>query len=120
MLKMGKDTNYQAKLGLRGMRTVGKVVERRKANAERLIDQLDEKLHFQKPANDQVYSNFMLVTVLTPDLKYFSERLLKAGIDTKHLYMRDCSRMFEGAGDFPNAVRAEQAGRHPGASRRAP
>ena len=106
--KTGRYTNYQAILGLRGMKTVGEVVANRKANAERLIDQLGERLHFQKPANDDVYANFMLVTVLTDELQAFSERLLRAGIDTKHLYMRDCSGMFEGAGDFPNAVRAEK------------
>ena len=106
--KMGRYTNYQARLGLRGMKTVGSVVESRKANAERLIDQLGEQLHFQTPISDDVYSNFMLVTVLTDELDAFSARLLKKGIDTKHLYMRDCSRMFEGAGDFPNAVRAEK------------
>lgn len=106
--KMGRYTNYQAKLGLRGMKTVRSVVEARKANAERLIDQLGERLHFQKPAHDGVYSNFMLVTVLTDELQAFSKRLLRAGIDTKHLYMRDCSGMFEGAGSFPNAARAEK------------
>ncbi len=106
--KMGRYTNYQARLGLRGMKTVGDLVANRKRNAERLIDRLGGQLHFQKPASDNVYSNFMLVTVLTPELKSFADRLLRAGIDTKHLYMRDCSRMFEGAGDFPNAVRAEK------------
>lgn len=106
--KMGRYTNYQARLGLRGMKTAANVVASRKANAERLIDRLDKHLHFQKPAGDHVYSNYMLVTVLTPDLKAFSNRLLRAGIDTKYLYMRDCSGMFEGAGNFPNAVRAEK------------
>lgn len=106
--KMGRYTNYQARLGLRGMKTVGSVVASRKANAERLIDQLGEKLHFQQPAGPNVYSNYMLVTVLTAELKAFADRLLRNGVDTKHLYMRDCSGMFEGAGEFPNAVRAEQ------------
>ena len=106
--KMGRYTNYQASLGLRGMNTVGQVVASRRANAERLIDQLDEKLQFQKPAGDGVDSNYMLVTVMTGELSALAGRLLRAGVDTKHLYMRDCSGMFEGAGDFPNAVRAEK------------
>lgn len=106
--KMGRYTNYQARLGLRGMQTVGDVVASRRANAERLIDQLGEKLRFQKPAGDNVDSNFMLVTAMVDDLHKFSARLLRAGVDTKHLYMRDCSGMFEGAGDFPNAVAAEK------------
>lgn len=50
----------------------------------------------------------MLVTVLTDELGALAGRLLRAGVDTKHLYMRDCSGMFEGAGDFTNAVRAEK------------
>ena len=106
--KMGRYTNYQARLGLRGMQTVGDVIARRRANAERLIDQLDEQIKFQKPFADNVDANYMLVTVLTDELSALAGRLLRAGIDTKHLYMRDCSGMFEGAGDFPNAVRAEK------------
>ena len=106
--KMGRYTNYQARLGLRGMQTVGDVVECRRANAERLIDQLGEQIRFQKPIADNVNVNYMLVTVLTDDLSALAGRLLRAGVDTKHLYMRDCSGMFEGAGDFPNAVRAEK------------
>jgi dTDP-4-amino-4,6-dideoxygalactose transaminase len=106
--KMGRYTNYQARLGLRGMQTVGDVVARRRANAERLIDQLDEQIKFQKPFADNVDANYMLVTVLTDELSALAGRLLRAGIDTKHLYMRDCSGMFDGAGDFPNAVRAEK------------
>jgi len=106
--KMGRYTNYQARLGLRGMQIVGDVVERRRANAERLIDQLGEQFRFQKPIAGNVDANYMLVTVLTDELSALAGRLLRAGVDTKHLYMRDCSGMFEGAGDFPNAVRAEK------------
>jgi len=106
--KMGRYTNYQARLGLRGMRTVDDVVARRRANAERLIDQLDGQIQFQKPFADHVNANYMLVTVLTDELSTLASRLLRAGVDTKHLYMRDCSGMFEGAGDFPNALRAEK------------
>ena len=106
--KMGRYTNYQARLGLRGMKTVGDVVANRRANAERLIDQLDEKLKFQKPDGPHVDSNYMLVTAMTEELHALAARLLRVGVDTKHLYMRDCSGMFEGAGDFPNAVAAEK------------
>jgi dTDP-4-amino-4,6-dideoxygalactose transaminase len=106
--KMGRYTNYQARLGLRGMKTVGDTVARRRKNAEQLIDQLDERVRFQKPAGDNVDSNYMLVTVMTAELHALAARLLRAGIDTKHLYMRDCSGMFEGAGEFPNAVAAEK------------
>jgi perosamine synthetase len=106
--KMGRYTNYQARLGLRSMKSVDDTVARRRANAERLIDQLDEKIHFQKPIGANVDSNYMLVTAMTGELHALTARLLRAGIDTKHLYMRDCSGMFEGTGDFPNAVRAEK------------
>ena len=106
--KMGRYTNYQAKLGLRGMQTVGDVVASRRANAERLIDQLDEKMRFQKPAGANVDSNYMLVTAMTGELHELAGRLLRVGVDTKHLYMRDCSGMFEDAGDFPHAVTAEK------------
>ena len=106
--KMGRYTNYQARLGLRGMQTVGGVVASRRENAERLIDQLDERLRFQKPAGDNVDSNYMLVTVMTDDLHAMAAKLLRVGVDTKHLYMCDCSGMFDGVGDFPNAVDAEK------------
>jgi dTDP-4-amino-4,6-dideoxygalactose transaminase len=106
--KMGKYTNYQAGLGLSGMATVEDVVQRRRRNAERLISNLEDVMQFQKPAGPQVTANYMLVTALVENLGEVADKLLKAGVDTKHMYMRDCSRMFDGAGDFPNAVRAEK------------
>lgn len=106
--KMGRYNNYQARLGLRGMKTVADVVASRRANAERLIDQLDERIRFQKPIGPNVDSNYMLVTAMTDELHALAARLLRVGVDTKHLYMRDCSGMFDGAGDFPNAVAAEK------------
>ncbi len=106
--KMGRYNNYQARLGLRGMISVGDVVANRRANAEHLIDQLDEKLRFQKPIGSNVDSNYMLVTAMTDELHALAARLLRVGVDTKHLYMRDCSGMFDGAGDFPNAIAAEK------------
>jgi dTDP-4-amino-4,6-dideoxygalactose transaminase len=106
--KMGRYTNYQARLGLQAMRTAGEVVARREALAMRLIDQLRGKLQFQEPAKPDVFANFMLVTALVPDLASVSARLLRAGIDTKHLYMRDCSGIFDTGETFPNAARAER------------
>jgi dTDP-4-amino-4,6-dideoxygalactose transaminase len=50
----------------------------------------------------------MLVTAIVPNLSELSQRLLKEGIDTKHLYMRDCSRMLDDSAVFPNAARAEK------------
>ncbi len=50
----------------------------------------------------------MLVTVLAKKLSQLAAALLKKGVDSKHLYMRDCSRMFEGERSFPNAERAEK------------
>ncbi len=106
--KMKRYTNYQAGLGLRAMQTVGDVVARREANAMRLIDQLGDQLDFQRPAGPDVVANFMLVTALVPDIPEVSARLLRAGIDTKYLYMRDCSGIFDTGEKFPNAARAER------------
>jgi len=108
--KMGRYTNYQARLGLRQLETILARNERRTANAERLIGQLDGKIPLQKPvlADADNYSNFMLVSVLTNKLSDFTAALLRRGVDSKHLYMRDCSRMFEGEKPFPNAARAEK------------
>jgi dTDP-4-amino-4,6-dideoxygalactose transaminase len=108
--KMGRYTNYQARLGLRQMKSIEARNQRRSANAERLISQLDGKIPLQKPLSTKngSYANFMLVTVLASKLKALSAALLKRGVDTKHLYMRDCSRMFEGEKSFPNAARAER------------
>lgn len=106
--KMKRYTNYQAGLGLRAMKTVGDVVARREANAMRLIGQLQDQIHFQQPAGPDVDANFMLVTALVPDIPDVATRLLRAGIDTKHLYMRDCSGIFDTGEVFPNAARAER------------
>jgi dTDP-4-amino-4,6-dideoxygalactose transaminase len=106
--KMGRYTNYQAGLGLDGMQTVGETVRRRQANAERLIENLRDIIRFQQPAKSDVVANYMLVSAIVPNLRKLSRELLKAGIDTKHLYMRDCSRILDDAGTFPNAARAER------------
>lgn len=110
--KMGAYTNYQARLGLKQMRTAEDLNVRRKANAERLIGQLRGKVKFQEPAGPTVNANYMLATALIPNLREVAARLLRAGIDTKHLYMRDCSRMFENTEPFPNAARAEREALH--------
>jgi len=108
--KMGRYTNYQARLGLRQLKTIEQRNLRRTVNAERLISQLDGKIPLQKPLSTEQGSNanFMLATVLASSLKKLAAALLKRGVDSKHLYMRDCSRMFEGEADFPNAARAER------------
>jgi len=108
--KMGRYTNYQARLGLRQLETIEARNQRRTDNAERLIDQIDGKIPLQKPmsTNPGDYANFMLVSVLAANLSELAAALLKKGVDTKHLYMRDCSRMFEGEQPFPNAARAEK------------
>lgn len=110
--KMGRYTNYQARLGLKQMLTAAEMNTRRTANAERLIGQLRDRLKFQEPAGPDVSANYMLVTALVPRIQEVSARLLRAGVDTKHLYMRDCSRMFDGSQPFPNAARAEKEALH--------
>ena len=106
--KMGRYTNYQARLGLEQMRHAAARDARRTANAERLINRLQDRLHFQQPAGADASANYMLVTVLVPRLQEVADQLLRSGIDTKHHYMRDCSGMFETGGTFPNAARAER------------
>ena len=49
----------------------------------------------------------MLVTALFPKMETVARELLKRGVDTKHHYMRDCSRLLEGGEAFPRAARAE-------------
>jgi len=110
--KMGRYTNYQAKLGLKQMHSADKLNERRTANAERLIGQLRDQVKFQEPAGPDVAANYMLVTSLMPNLQDVAAQLLKNGVDSKHLYMRDCSRMFKNEKAFPNAARAEKEALH--------
>ncbi|MCW8873232.1 MAG: aminotransferase class I/II-fold pyridoxal phosphate-dependent enzyme [Xanthomonadales bacterium] len=106
--KMGRYTNYQARLGLAQMKHAAARDAVRTANAERLIGQLRDRLQFQEPAGDHVTANYMLVAALVPNMHEVSYQLLRKGIDTKHHYMRDCSGMFETGDTFPNAVRAER------------
>jgi dTDP-4-amino-4,6-dideoxygalactose transaminase len=110
--KMGRYTNYQARLGLKQMLAAAGLNARRTANAERLIGQLRDRVKFQEPAGPDVTANYMLVTALMPRMQEVSTQLLRAGVDTKHLYMRDCSRMFDDNQNFPNAARAEREALH--------
>ena len=110
--KMGQYTNYQARLGLKQMQSAVSLNERRTVNAERLKSLLRDQVTFQQPEGPDVVANYMLVTSLMPNLRDVAARLLKVGVDTKHLYMRDCSRMFDKNADFPNAARAEAEALH--------
>lgn len=106
--KMGRYTNYQARLGQQQMPSAIKLNERRTSNAERLKSQLRGKVVFQEPTGPDVTANYMLVASLMPRLREVAAELLRSGVDSKHLYMRDCSRMFDEQADFPNAARAER------------
>ncbi len=106
--RLGKFTNYQAKLGARQMELIAPLSVRRNENAQRLIGQLEDVVRFQQPAGPDVTANYMLVTALFENMRQVSRALLQKGVDTKHLYMRDCSGMFEGEAPFPNAARAER------------
>ena len=106
--RLGKFTNYQAKLGARQMETISPLSVRRNENAERLISQLEDVVQFQRPAGPDVTANYMLVTALFENMQEISSALLKQGVDTKHHYMRDCTGMFEGSDPFENAARAER------------
>lgn len=110
--KMGRYTNYQARLGLKQMESAAELDQRRTANAERLISRLRDRVRFQEPAGPDVAANYMLVTALMPNLREVATQLLQSGVDSKHLYMRDCSRMFQNSDSFPNAARAEREALH--------
>jgi dTDP-4-amino-4,6-dideoxygalactose transaminase len=105
--RLGRYTNYQARLGLAQMETVKGLLDKRVHNARRLIDRLKPGVHFQTNNRPGVESNFMLVTALFPRMEEVAAELLRRGVDTKRHYMRDCSRLLEGEQDFPLAVRAE-------------
>jgi perosamine synthetase len=106
--RMGRYTAYQAKLGLAQMEITKAALAKRLANATRLIDRLSDKVRFQVNDAPGVHSNFMLVTALFPDMEQMANRLLKLGVDTKHHYMRDCSRLLEDGPSFPLAAQAER------------
>jgi dTDP-4-amino-4,6-dideoxygalactose transaminase len=106
--RMGRFTNYQALLGLDQMRTVLPQLERRIANAERLMDRLGDIVTFQRNRDPDVRSNYMLVTALMPRMQEVARHLLRAGVDSKHHYMRDCSGIAEDAEPMPRSARAER------------
>jgi len=105
--RLGRYTNYQAGLGLAQMETVKGLLDKRVHNARLLIDRLTPGVHFQTNNRPGVESNFMLVTALFPRMEEVAAELLRRGVDTKHHYMRDCSKLLDGEPDFPLAVRAE-------------
>ena len=106
--RMGRYTNYQASLGLDQMQIILPQLERRVANAERLMGPLKDSVKFQSHDVDDVTSNYMLVTALFPQMQAMARRLLELGVDTKHHYMRDCSALLEDGGSFPRAAQAER------------
>lgn len=106
--RLGRYTNYQARLGLRQMERLEPMARRRNANAELLIDRLHQRVAFQLPAGPEVAPNYMLVTALFPNMLQVSRALLRRGIDTKHHYMRDCSKMLADGESAPNSERAER------------
>jgi len=106
--RMGRFTTYQAMLGLDQMRSITPMLDRRIANAERLIRHLAGLIRFQRSNDPDVRSNYMLVTALMPRMQEVSKRLLELGVDTKHHYMRDCTAIGDGGGSFPRAARAER------------
>ena len=120
--RMGRYTNYQAQLGLSQMEAAAGLVEQRVRNAEYLISRLRHVVRFQTHDAPDVFSNYMLVTALFPKMLEMAHALLKRGVDTKHHYMRDCSRLLEDGGDFPLAAQAEREVLHlpafPGLSER--
>jgi dTDP-4-amino-4,6-dideoxygalactose transaminase len=106
--RMGRFTNYQARLGLAQIKATQGLLDRRRSHAHRLMDRLDGEVKFQRNDLPNVESNFMLLTALFPKMKKTARELLRLGVDSKHHYMRDCSGLLDGEVSFPNAARAER------------
>ena len=106
--RTGAYTNYQAALGLSQMDRAVALLERRNANARRLIDRLRGKVHFQTHEGPDVECNFMLVTAMFPKMRQTAAALLKEGVDSKYQYMRDCTGLLDEPSEFPLAARAER------------
>lgn len=106
--RLGRFTNFQAGLALRQIERLDPASRRRNQNAERLMNQLQDRVRFQRPAREGVTANYMLVTALFENMSEICDGLLRLGVDSKHHYMRDCSGMFEQQQEFPNAALAER------------
>ena len=105
--RLGRYSNYQARLGLRQLEKIEPSLARRARHAERLVARLGSRLDFQSPEAD-AEANYMLATARVPDLGRFTAALLRLGVDSKHHYMRDCSAIADSGESFPNAARAER------------
>lgn len=106
--RLGRYTSYQAELGLPQLDGMEALAERRRRNAQRLIDHLGHRVRFQHPDAADVVPNPMLVAALFDDMPAVARALLARGVDTKRDYMRDCSALLEAPASFPNASRAER------------
>jgi dTDP-4-amino-4,6-dideoxygalactose transaminase len=106
--RLGRFTNYQARLALRQMPDAEARLARRESHARRLMERLAGRVRFQRNDRPDVRSNYMLVTALFPSMRAVARRLLELGVDTKHRYMRDCSGLVEGGEVFARAARAER------------
>ncbi|MEO1130621.1 MAG: DegT/DnrJ/EryC1/StrS family aminotransferase [Planctomycetota bacterium] len=105
--RTGRYTNYQARLGLVELEQAPALLERRLENARRLMDAVRPQVALQEAWDADAEANFMLVTGLFPDRAAISAALLRRGVDTKHHYMRDCSRALQTGEHFELASRAE-------------
>jgi dTDP-4-amino-4,6-dideoxygalactose transaminase len=105
--RRGQYTNLQAELGCDEFERALGTLERRRANAARLHDELGSTIHFQQPADVDTSADYLLCTALVPDLTRAVRRLLDLGVDTKHHYMSDCARLFA-EGRHPCAAQAER------------
>lgn len=110
--RTGQYTNYQAKLGMAQLAGLDASLSRRIQVAKRLIGQLRDLVPFQEPASADTVANYMLVTGLFAERSKVSAALLRRGIDSKHHYMRDCSRALETGETFKIAARAEAEALH--------
>jgi dTDP-4-amino-4,6-dideoxygalactose transaminase len=110
--RMEKYTNYQAHLGLEQLKSIHRINNERIKNAVVLMDALEGRVPCQRHLVSEDHPNYLLFSILAPEMGEVAFRLLKVGVDTKRHYMRDCSALYGTGEKFPNAARAEREALH--------
>jgi len=103
-------SNVQAKVGIEQLKTFDVVNQKRRENAEMLLDQLSEIKGVKMPqARKDSKSSFLYFRIQVPDESYFRKKLLLKGVDSKRDDMTACSTL-ESLGEYkmmcPEAERA--------------
>lgn len=106
--RMGRYSNYQAHLGLEQLNDLVRINGERTQNAMMLMEALEGHAMCHRPLSPEDRPNYLLFSVLVPQMEEVALRLLKMGVDTKRYYMRNCGDIYGADDNFPNAARAER------------